>query len=73
MAIDATQYERSQVMRQFSSGAIERELNKAYVGFLGTLDGARDGRVMRADGAPAVEADETDEAGGCIDEAGGGS
>jgi hypothetical protein len=36
-------------------------------------DDARDGRVMRADEAPAVEADEADEAGGCIDEAGGGS
>jgi hypothetical protein len=43
VAIDATQYERSQVMRQFSSGAIERELNKAYVGFLGARDGALDG------------------------------
>ena len=55
MAIDATHYERSQVMRQFSSGAIERELNKAYVGFLGTLDGARDGaRDGEPTGAVAV-------------------
>ena len=48
MAIDATQYERSQVMRQFSSGAIERELNKAYVGFLGARDGALDGEPIGA-------------------------
>jgi hypothetical protein len=52
VAIDATQYERSQVMRQFSSGAIERELNKAYVGFLGARDGALDGEPIGArDGA----------------------
>jgi hypothetical protein len=48
VAIDATQYERSQVMRQFSSGAIERELNKAYVGFLGARDGALDGEPIGA-------------------------
>ena len=48
VAIDATQYERSQVMRQFSSGAIERELNKAYVGFLGARDGALDGEPSGA-------------------------
>ena len=54
MAIDATQYERSQVMRQFSSGAIERELNKAYVGFLGARDGALDGEPTGAVAAASL-------------------
>jgi hypothetical protein len=54
VAIDATQYERSQVMRQFSSGAIERELNKAYVGFLGARDGALDGEPTGAVAAASL-------------------
>ena len=33
VAVDATQYDRRQVMRQFAPEAIERELNKALVGF----------------------------------------
>ena len=33
VAIDATKYERHDVMRQFAPDAIERELNKALVGF----------------------------------------
>ena len=60
IAIDATQYDRHHVMRQFAPDAIERELNKAYVGFSRPL--SSEARALAEADARAAEEEEAADA-----------